>query len=78
MGLQLLAPTETFVVPTGVSHISVANLGFLAKKNNRTIIGVSQLWFGYFNILFAFAPASICKNPLTFLTNGYIVNYISN
>ncbi len=32
MGLQLLAPTETFVVPTGVSHISVANLGFLAKK----------------------------------------------
>jgi hypothetical protein len=32
MGLQLLAPTETFVVPTGVSHISVANLDFLAKK----------------------------------------------
>lgn len=61
MGLQLLAPTETFVVPTGVSHISVANL-----------------WFGYFNILFAFAPASICKNTLTFKTNGYIVNYISN
>lgn len=77
MGLQLLAPTETFVVPTGVSHISVANLGFLAK-NNRTIIGVSQLSFGYFNILFAFAPASICKNTLTFKTNGYIVNYISN
>ena len=58
MGLQLLAPTETFRCSHRVSHISVANLGFLAK-NNRTIIGVGQLWFGYFNILFVWT--SICK-----------------